>query len=301
MSNYPHSLALFFGLLAMVPVSGCVSLQALPVATPTVQANDQVAVNYSCFLEDGSLAATTEAGIVAEPALARAPHFKPRTQYGPARLLARDVARPAEANSDQALGDMDAVKGFEDEVEERLAGSIQGLTYGAEHAIRLTAEADDAMSKEARYLERRRILQPMKTVKIMRKKVTVQLGKEPEPGMRLEENGSHFLEVVAVEGDTVVLHRLLHGGMSFMTPYGPARVVDDHEEHFTLIFDISENMVVRTGSRVGRVAGITDDSFLIDYGHPFAFADLDCRVRLERAADNSGAVPNGKEAQVNEK
>ncbi len=319
MSNYPHSLALLFAMMTMFPASGCVSQRALPVTTLTVRVNDPVAANYSCFLEDGSLAVTTEAGVADDPALVKAPHFKPRTQYGPARLLAGDVARPVEANSARASRSSDAVKSFEEEVKERLAGSIQGLAYGAEQSIRLTAEFDDSMSKEARYLERRRTLQPLKTVKIMRQTVATQLGREPEPGMRIEENGSHFLEVVAVAGDTVVLRRLLHDGMSFMTPYGPARVVDDHAEHFTLIFDISDNMGVRTGARVGRVVGITDDKYLLDYGHPFGGAVLDCKVRMEQGADAERSISstsgddnnihlqpeaggaNGKEAQADAK
>lgn len=288
MPKYAYYHALLLALLILV--SGCVSLQAVATVAPMVHANDLVSLNYSCFLEDGSLAATTEASVAEDPVLVKAPHFKPRSQYGPARLHAGNVRQLSAAKTDQVAVETSPMIGFEDVLENQLAARLNGFAYRVEETIHLAAGVDDSLIKEARYLERRRILQPMKTVKIMRQNVAAQLGKEPAPGMRIEENGSHFLEVLAVEGDTVVLHRLLHDGMSFMTPYGPARVVDDHEEHFTLIFDIRENMAVRTGAQVGRVTGITDDKYLLDYGDPFGGASLDCKVRIEQVNDAERSI-----------
>ncbi len=270
-----------------LPMSGCAANRHLKSTTRTVQENEQVAVSYTCTLADGSLAITNQQQVADDPAMTRSPLFRTPKEFGPQFMTATLKPMIDPTGHTKILGFK--FKSFEEAVTEQLAGRLVGLPYDEVRQVRLSSTVPDGLEARDRYLKRYRKTRHPKVLRVPLWQVTEQLGKAPVAGAKWQGKDGITFIVDSVDGKVVHLRRQIKSGAKLQTPFGPAEVSDDGDS-YTLNIDPKVGTVVRSGPLVGRISRVSDQSFQLDYGNPYGFEDLDCRVRIERP---DGEAANG--------
>ncbi len=290
--NLRHRLAIFLFLTLTVPLlNGCAGKRLISPEAGIVRQNDKVAVSYTCKLADGALAATNERQSAEEQNIIRSPLFSMPDSFGPEVMTA--TAKPVidPAGHTEIYGFK--VKSFEEAVREQLAGRLIGLPYDKECPLRLSADVPKGLSRRDRYLKRYRETSHPKVLRVPLWQVAKRLNEPPAAGASWQGKDGITFVVESVSGKIVKLRREIKSGAVVKTIFGPARIIDKGR-FYTIDIEPKVGTVVRSGPLAGRIVKVTDKYFLLDYGNPFGFETLNCRVRIEQpAADTTGTDAAG--------
>jgi FKBP-type peptidyl-prolyl cis-trans isomerase 2 len=243
-----------------------------PASEKLIQNGEQVRIDYVCRLKDGAVAAATypDGVLVAEDR--RAGIYLPLKNAAPVEGQAgqKPVAKGATPFD------------FADAIATQLTRAVVGLVPGQVHAVEVAA--GNVPVKPSGTLRLARVRRRPKELRMAVDEFRQRTGKEPAVGGELTFDPALPGEVVAVNGQEVVIKYRATVGDRIDTPFGPALVSDD-EHHFLLTIAVEKGALVRSGAMVGRIVEMDGQTFTVDYGHPLAGEDLTCDVTVTRGEE----------------
>lgn len=253
---------LLFGLLS--GITGC--------AANRVKAGDTIRLNYTCRLAGGEIATTTDPDIAGDPQEAKASFFYPSNKSGAVRMFPGPTADQSDPRD---------LKAFESEVRRQLAAGVVGLPYDLTSPVVITSAVSEQLEEENRYLNFDRIITKPVLQKLSRANYIRGQKVEPVVGGKLSKNGLDYAEVVSLDEKEVTIKVLADPPLEVDTPWGKA-IAKRNGDRIETVIDARVGAIVRTGSALGRITEVNASSFVVDYGHPFAYETLNCDVIPER-------------------
>lgn len=245
-------------------------------AVQPVSPEMQVAVDYTCRLQDGRLAASTlpSAGKNEESS---STIFQPYESSGPVILAAGVVPECPECDRSKRYFDLVLREGIQKQ--------LAGVRYGQPVTMHIATDELLMDEVDGQISVRRHQTRP-KVKPIMLEQVTDYLGRTPEIGEVIQPpNQSDWpVKVLEVAEPHVVIEQLPVPGKPWITPFGPASFMDNGEEFF---LSITPDMghLVRSGGLIGRVVNVSDEAITLDYRHPFGYEELTCDVTVHEAPE----------------
>ncbi len=244
--------------------SGCAALKP----TPPILSGQTVKIDYVCRIEGKGIVDTTMKTVAENNDEKKARVFIDRDDYKPIPVVAGENLpgyNPQGVNSLRI-----ALVNY-------LAHAFVGKTTGKYHDITLHGEIPGTMKNTLRFthIEKELTVSRFRTVNIdiYRR----DLKKEPKIGDQLYDKDIAYAEIVGIDSRKVTL-KLLDYSRPMDSPWGPMHSKTD-ETTFTSIIDTCVGTLVRSDTgAVGRVAEITDDAFVVDFGDPFGGYPLKCRA-----------------------
>jgi len=138
-------------------------------------------------------------------------------------------------------------------------------------------ELDSDWRKRYRRIER--ISTYPRIQKVLKKDFIADQGHEPKVGQILYYNGEAEAEVVDVD-DTQVTEKLNPDGIFHLKTNWGVEVSKVDGDTVKGILHTEPGTLVRTVSLIGRISKVTDDTIIVDYGHPFGGYPLECSVDI---------------------
>jgi FKBP-type peptidyl-prolyl cis-trans isomerase 2 len=261
-------------LLASV-LAGCSGTPAV------VKTGDKVELGFTCRLPNGELAATTRP----DDAFGddkRSPYYLPRRGAETVSLTAG--VNPVDLKKDRLS--------FEEEIIKRLNHAVVGLKEGEQVVRELQAERYPSVSPTDRFVRMATVRKRQKEMRLSREEYQNRSGKEPEVGQRFVIDPLVPGTVSEVTDKEVVVRFAPEQGKTLTSPFGPISVRET-ATHYELLIKAENNRPVRTGGMVGRIVEVTDESFKVDYGHPFGGETLRCDMTVAgvKPAEAKQAAP----------
>lgn len=278
----------FSAVCLLLPVlAGCTALVSVrPESVKAVRAGSVADIRFLCSLQNGDIVAATDKAVAQQTALSKSAVFLARDKDGPVSVIATaTLPMPDPPKIEWA---------FEEEIINRLAGSVIGMKEGEKRTVELTAgnlperRQDDYVIKIARVRER------VKEIRMKIAEYMSRTGKSPEEGQSFVSDTAVPGRVQSVTQDEVVIRFSAKPGEVVQTPFGPGRITET-EETYDIRIDASKGALVRSGPLVGRISGVDDKYITIDYLDPFGGEKLFCEVTVEKVSDAGPAsVGSGK-------
>lgn len=260
--NFSNTSPLLSLTLLVAVLAGC-------AATPAVvRPGDRVELGFTCRLPNGGVAATTRP----DSALGddgKSPFYLPRK--GPETVTLTAGVQPGDAKQDRVS--------FEDEILKRLGDTLAGLREGEQAVVELQAERYPAATPADRFVRMALVRKRQKEMRLSTEEYSTRTGKPPEPGQRLVIDPLVPGRVSEVTDKEVVVLFAPEPGKPLTTPFGPITVRETPTQ-YELEIKAEKGRLVRTGGMVGRISAVDNDSFTIDYGHPFGGETLRCDVNV---------------------
>ena len=268
-------------MLFLIFVSMVAVISACAVHRPVklVQAGDTVRVSYTCRTNDNAIAAATNQKIAEDTQILKSSIFLSPSIYGPVELTA---GHPEECKTCKKKSPK--IKGFQKELNRKLAEAVMGWGYGEQKTIRLTAQAPENLSHDARYVGLAKIRRRPKTKQISRNLFIKSVGKKPESGMEFPYEEGFTASVVSIDGEQVTIRLAAEPGTNVKTPFGMG-TISDRGNLYEIDIDVKKGDLIRSGDMVGRVIKMDDRMFYMDFGLPFGGEELVCDVKVEPASD----------------
>ncbi|MBV5305323.1 MAG: thioredoxin family protein [Desulfobulbaceae bacterium] len=264
-------------LLCSLVLSGCTTAS---VATrQQIQPGERIYIDYTCRTASGELAATSRKETAEDKTLAHSPLFAALNNYLPANELVPDP---------QQLPPLTPTMCFEEMLELLLARQAAGAPIKTPQTLTVEGELIPGLSSGDRYLSMNRSFQKKRRVTIPIHKFEESFKSSPligktiattEPGMSVT--------VEAIDGDKVNLRYSAEPGAAFPSPFGPG-IITQTEDSFDIKTDAKENTILRSGSMIGKITGVDENSFVVDYGHSTAFTPLTCEVVFQPLNGTAG-------------
>lgn len=264
------------GVLALLAMGGCTAARQA-----VVRPGDRAAVDFTCRLGNGEIAASTSGEVTRDPSLPKSRVFLPRTARDPLVLVAgaQEIRRGP-------LG----VVSFEDAIAARLAVAIVGLREGTRTTVELGADRESAGGR----LPMARVWRRPKELRLNREEYAAGKGRAPEIGQEYILDPLIPGKVTAVSDNEVRIGFPCRDGAQVETPFGKG-VLREEADHCGIAIDVRPGTLVRSGPLAGRIVSMNDRSFVIDYGHPFGGEALSCDVTVKTVEKSSGEGGGGKE------
>lgn len=129
-------------------------------------------------------------------------------------------------------------------------------------------------------------------------------GEAPEVGRQVRVEPGFLGTVSSFDEKNVTLRITPDSEKEIATDFGKGKI-RDRGDHYEIELDVRPGTLVRIGPLVGRVSEVTDETFTLDFGHPFGGQVLLCTIRaaaLEKSADGAAdtARPEGGSASQGE-
>jgi FKBP-type peptidyl-prolyl cis-trans isomerase 2 len=276
MQRNPVQLSLF--LLLSTSLFGC-------AAPAIVGQGDRAAVQFTCRLSDGSLAASTSKNSGKGDGQKRSVLFLERGSSDPVTIVA---GTPGELPSDN-------LRSFEDEILEQLRGRIVGMKEGERRALELAPRMNRAVPAGANRVPMARVRVRPKELRLSTADFRARTGKKPEVGGSYTLDPSFPGQVAAVGEAEVLVRFTATPGQVVPLNFGTG-VVADAGDHYEIRVETEKGRLVRSGGLVGRVAQVDDRLIHIDYPDPFAGETLSCDVTLESVQKGAALEPAAQHA-----
>jgi len=267
------SASILFGCAAQLPQSG--ETAEAPPETK-IEAGAATMLTYSCYLENGQLAATTDpvkAGFHGN----KAAIFQPPYEPGPVFVIAGDKAI-------QRMHTMIGPEDFDRAIAGYLARAIVGRAYGRSHRLSISAEVQKSITDSERFLKLNRHQPAKRKNRMPLASLEKLLGKAPVVGDRhpVKELPGVYIEVGAIDDDSAEILTDFKDGLTIDDPFGKKRFVAIDEEAFEVVIDTEVGHIARSGMVLGRVSAVDPQYFTMDYGDPFGGAVLSCDALATR-------------------
>jgi FKBP-type peptidyl-prolyl cis-trans isomerase 2 len=236
-----------------------------------VKAGDEEAVEFTCRLPSGKIAASSYRSVAENAALKKSPIFVVRTVNTPIAITAGNPSGPDAAAEH---------RGLEDEILYRLAGAIVGLRTGEGKTLEVRAERRPEKTKDAYLQKVARVRQRVKEMRFTPDEYKSRTGKAAEAGQPFVLDPTVPGKVFSVTESEVIVRFSAKAGEKVATPFGEG-TVKDLPDRYEIAIDAHPGSLVRSGGYVGRVTSVDDRLITIDYGHPFGGEALSCDVVVE--------------------
>jgi FKBP-type peptidyl-prolyl cis-trans isomerase 2 len=254
-------------LLCSLVLSGCTT--ATVATRQQIQAGDRVLIDYTCRTANGELAATSRKETAEDKTLARSPLFAALNNYLPANEL---VPHP------QQLPPLTPTMCFEEMLELLLARQAADVPMNTPQTLMVEGELIPGLSSGDRYLNMNRSIQKKRRVTIPIHKFEESFKSTPVIGKTIETREPGLSVIVeAIEGDKVNLRYSAEPGAAFPSNFGPG-IITQTEDTFEVKTDAKKDSVLRSGPMTGKIIGVEENTFMVDYGHSSAFTPLTCEV-----------------------
>ncbi len=279
-------------LLVVPPVAGgCSSRPAQRVIAP----GDRVRIEYTCTLPNGDLAATSDERTARSASVPKSALFVPGED--PLRLVLTAGPGPSAQELAQA-------QSFRAALSEKMAEALVGMKIGETRKVALSASVPSGLKDSERFLQMARVRKRAKE-KTMTRDFFLRFskGKGPEIGQQIPVEPGFLGTVSSLDEKTVTLRITPEDEKEIRTDFGKG-TIRDKEDHYEIELDVRPGMLVRIGPLVGTVAEVQDETFTLDFGHPFGGQVLWCTIRpvaLEETGDGkteAAAQDEGRATQV---
>lgn len=264
--------------LSLVLLSGCAAHRQggnLPTA------GERLALHYSCRLPDGSLAVTTHKKIAEDPNVKKSEIFNPQGVYHPAEIVV--PATPEQVT-------VDYMGSFEEKIVQSMARKATDLPLSREVDLELTGTVPENIPDNERFMQMALQTKLQRRMIVTLEEYQKEYPKPPVPGEILGADENFSTMVEKVEGEEVHLLFSSAPGATRKTVYGIEHFTQEEEE-FLVRLEVKPGAVLRTGPLVGRISSVEQESFTIDYGHPFGGETLSCQVQALPVKNPGSAGP----------
>lgn len=242
---------------------------------------ERLALQYTCRLPDGSLAATTRKKIAEDPEVRKSEIFSPRKAYHPAEIV-------VPASPEQIT--VDYIGSLEEKIVQSLARKASELPISRKVEVELAGSVPENIPENERFMQMARQIKLPRRMVVSIAEYQAEYPKPPVPGEILGADENFSTMVEKVEGDEVHLLFSSAPGATRKTVYGIEHFTQEEEE-FLVRLEVTPGAVLRTGPLVGRISSVEQESFTIDYGHPFGGETLSCQVQALPVKDPGSAGP----------
>lgn len=257
---------------------GCAStnqdkqVQTAPVAQRVVKSGDKIFLEFTCYRENGKMAATTNPA-TAELAPNKSALFVPPRDPGPVEA----VAGTSQIDWHHKLI---APVDFDKAIAAYLAEAVVGKPYDQQVSVVIKAETQKGITETERFLKlyrrQKAKMRDWADVAAIKKK----LGRPARVGDTISTDTPVFsFKVVDIQDGKALLEASFEDGASREDFLGKKRFVHIDDEEYEIIIDTTVGHVFRTGELVGRVVEVDEKLFLIDFGNPFGGIQLQCDAK----------------------
>jgi FKBP-type peptidyl-prolyl cis-trans isomerase 2 len=245
---------------------------ARPQSQAIAQEGDTVSLRYLCRLQNGDLAASTDAAAgQAKDARKSALYLAPEKD-GPVTLVTTSVLPASPAKGGEWS--------FEEEIAKRLAVFVNGMRSGETRTVLLTAEQLPQRREEEYVISMARVRMRPRELRIPLAQYIAQKNETPEVGQSFVIDRVIPGTITSLTEDEVVVTFTLKNGDVIETPFGPGRV-KEKDSSYEITIETQPGAVVRTAHLAGRIAAADDQNLTIDYRHPFGGESLTCNVTVD--------------------
>lgn len=234
-------------------------------------------IHYTCRMSDGEVVVTTENATADDPSVPKSEVFIGKTEYAPINLAGIE-ADPAEVNEELLF--------FEEVLIRKLAREARDWKVGTERDLNIEAEEQAHLSEEERMIEiNRRHTQP-KTIRYAENIFSRVTGAECAVGETVVLHRGVKGQVTSIENGEVLVEFKAESNEPVDGPFGPVEV-HDKGDSFEIEISTREGRIVRVGPAVGRISEVKEDTFVVDYSHPFGGESLTCNVAVDYLSENA--------------
>lgn len=248
-------------------LAGCATIKP---AEP-VKAGEKIAVNFTCRLNNGDIAATTDFALDANPDIKKSSVFVPRKTGDPLIIT---------AGEDEKIYGTPGESGFEGEIVADAAKAVVGMKIGEIRAFEVRRDRIKTSGNEPMVIQMARVRTRAKEIKMTPDEFISKKGKDPEVGQIYTIDPSVPGKVVSVSDEEVVIRFKAEPGKKIRTALGEAEI-REKAGSYEIVIDAKNGDLIRSGNMVGRIVNIDDRMITIDYSHPLAYETLKCDVKVE--------------------
>jgi FKBP-type peptidyl-prolyl cis-trans isomerase 2 len=242
-------------------------------AETLIQSGDTIYMEYTCYRKDRAMVFTTdpEKEKFAEK---KADIFLPQRDPGPVQMTAG-------SHQVEQIHTMTAADDFEHAIASYLAQAIVNEPYEKMLTVEIGGEVQKNISDSERYLKlnRHQIMDRKKWVGM--EEIKTATGKAPAVGDKIplkEATGVLFV-ITKLDGDKALMEIEISEGAEMKHAFGRKRFINIDHEKYDIVIDTEKGRLIRSGDLVGRVSEVGDQSFTMDYGHPFGGESFVCDVK----------------------
>lgn len=259
-----HSVNTFAAMLVLACV-GCTGTDR--VALP----GDEVKVDFTCRLADGSLVETTLAHVAGNDTVVKSPIFSLRESYQPFAFKVPDTVGALQAKPFDPL---------EQKISVAIANHVNRLSLKHSTPLELPNTQVDNFPPADRYLEMAMRFTLPRTREITVQEFSKYYGSVAPVKDAVVNGDTDFPGVIRTVGDkSITIHLSAREGAKMRVALGVAHIRALDEDHFEARMDVHEGQLIeRLGGLPGRVTSIDEKKYIIDFGQSFAGEPLFCDV-----------------------
>lgn len=285
--NIKHINIWFLGVLMVMTVAGC----AVREPGNVISKNDYIKVNYTCRTQRNEVIATTDQKVAENPEILKSNVLAKREKREPETIIA--------GQENQGQPAKDRLRFLAPEIRKQIAMQLVGKQIGKPYEMTLESAVPEGIKSSNRYMTFKLVRKVPRVQSVSRYAFFRGLKREPVVGEVLKRDGIAYARVLKISKDTVVYEMINEEKLVINTPWGKARVISEPgSKWIETRIDVQKGSLVRTGGVIGKVIEITETTFKVDYGHPFAEECLSCIVLpMEKKQLTRRAPKKKKDAQ----
>jgi len=266
-------------LLCTLVLSSCTATDIAP--KQQVHTGERIIFDYTCRTANGELAATSRKTVAEDPGQIHSPLFAPLNTYLPGYERVPDP---------QQVPALSQTMAFEEMLELNLVRQAPGAILDTPQTITVEGELISGITSRDRYLTMNRSFQKKRRVSIPVSKFEETFKSTPVIGNTIATGTPGIsVTVQALADDKVEILYHAEPGAAFPAPFGPG-IITQTDETFEVKTEAKVDSIVRTASMIGRITGVDETSFVVDYGHSSGFTPLTCEVVFQPFTGPGGQV-----------
>jgi FKBP-type peptidyl-prolyl cis-trans isomerase 2 len=237
-------------------------------ANRVVAPGAHVAVHFTCRLPEGEVVASTKPSIADDPTQPKSPVFLVKNDSSPVLLIAGEGLESPGRTKDLI---------FEYAIADRLAGLVVGIPMGVWRTVSMTAEGAPVTAGNSKSVQLARVRVWAKEMRFTPDEFRRQVGSEPKVGEEYTYDNNFPGKVTAVTDTEVVVRFSGKPGATIRTAFGEG-TIREMPDRYELPLDVKEGRLVRIGGRIGVISHVGEQTFTVDFSHPFGGKTLICDV-----------------------
>ena len=257
---------------ACVAANTTIQPQSKIAASRGIASGDEVSMQYTCFLDNQELAATTVEKVAEDPGIKKSSIFVKPASFGPVTIKAG-----GEKDCEECEKKKKELQQFEKVIEARLSEAVVGWQIGEKKRIDLSAPERTDVPKTERFIQLAKVRRAPKELRIQREQYVAQNHEQPAVGQKVNSAPPLTGEVISIGKDEVVIRFYPGPEKTIDSPFGK-KTAYDRGDYYEIVIDAQVGALVRTGPLVGRIAEVGEKMFTLDYGQPFGGKTLSCEV-----------------------
>lgn len=258
--------------------AGCATKNVKSGTTQCIHPGDRVQVHVTCMLEDGRVIYSSRKEIQENPDTRSSQiFFKPENE-GPVDITAgQNTCTVMHGN----------LKTFEGEVLACLGKDVCTMVPGQKSKVILETREPEGLSEKDRYLNLTKKRRHLKFGTVGEIPFEKQTGRKPVPGTEGPVMPPFSTRVLSVENKQVKLEIMFNEGDVLKMPFGNG-ILHHDGDYYVIDVDAKPGHLVKTSMLLGTITRVDEDTFTVDYGHPFGGQSLTCDVEIVSVTPDQG-------------